>query len=218
MKTVHLLFFAALFMCTTMWLLFDKCNRPSPPQLQPDVIARQDSITKTNEEVQEQLRANQAEMQRQRDSVLKKLEQVKRALIQSEDNTRALAGRIQQPGRKDTIKILEDCNELVDTAVALAERSEAYRKANEHLQQQNDSIEIQYENRLLQQAAFNSQLRQNFSDLNAAFNQQAKTLQKEQRKANKHYTIGIGISGGITTEGKPGGMVGITISRTIIRL
>jgi len=217
MRSVSWVFFAVVFMCTTVWLLADKCNQPLPTPMQPDVIARRGSMDRIHKEIQKQLQANQAELQRQRDSAISKLDAVEKELIRSEGNTRALAGRIRSRGT-DTVKIVEDCNELVDTAVALANRVEAYRSQNDSLKTINDNITANAQQQINQLQAFNSDMRNSFNELNSAYQEQGKQLQKEQRKTHKKYVVGIGVGGGITTTGQPGGVVGIFIIRETFRL
>lgn len=218
MRSISWIFFTVVFLCTTLWLLFDRWHQPAPEPLPPQVVARQDSISKANDEIQKQLIDNQVELQKQKDSALKKLDDVERALKRAEDNTKALAGRIRLGSKKDTVKIIEDCNELVDTAVALAERSEAYRKANDSLKILNDKVQENAQQQISSLQAFNSDMRNNFKELNNAYQSQSQQLKKEQRKADKKYTIGLGVGGGLTNEGKPAAMVGVFITKTIFRL
>lgn len=219
MRSISWIFFTVVFLCTTLWLLFDKCHQTPPEPIPPEVFAKQDSITKLQQEASQLLRENYAELRSQKDSADHKIELLQDALARSEKSTRTLAGRVRQAQEdKDTVKITDNCNELVDTAIALANRSEAYRVANDSLRGVNNSLQTVAEKRIRQLEGFNSQMRNAFETAKIAYQQQGKELQKVQRKADKHYTIGIGGGGGITNEGKPGAMIGIFITRTLIRL
>jgi uncharacterized coiled-coil DUF342 family protein len=219
-KSAFYFFLSVALGCLLIWMLLDKCSHPDmvDPAVRNEIIAKVDSIERVHREVDEAMKSNYAQLRSSKDSIEKKLDQVRKALESRQHTTEKVIETVKEASQnKDTIGQISACNELVDQAIALNEEVEHYKAQNDSLKNVNDSLLSVCDQRLQQQQDFNEKMRQGFEQLNKEYELQTKQFSKAQGKANRHYSVGIGGGVGITKEGRPAGMAGIFITRTLFR-
>lgn len=178
-----------------------------------------DSIHNAGVKKDQQLQVDSVRWKRAADSALSQLNIAKQLLNKSQAKALELASRVEQAKKnKDTAGYVANCNELAVQVIDLNHQVDQYQDDVDSLIRAKDSVEQVAQRRLNEKNALYNELRASTLALDQQCSKVLQDYQKVARRAEKKYAIGIGGTAGITTEGKPGGSVGITVSRIVIRL
>jgi chromosome segregation ATPase len=224
LKSISQLFLIALLVAVIIWLLSDKCNRKQPVFKDGASVIKEQkrirdsafSVQKAKDEIH---KADSTKWKNKIDSTNSLLAIKQKQLTKAQASAVQLALEVKQAAaKKDTSQLLLKCTELGDRVIELNAQVDDFRIQVDTLTRAKDSLQAVTQKRLEEKEQLLSDFRKSVDASDMHYVELETKYKKAMKKVDKKYTIGIGVTGGITTVGTPGGSVGITISRTIIRL
>ncbi|HUR65476.1 MAG TPA: hypothetical protein VMZ03_03930 [Chitinophagaceae bacterium] len=218
------LFLAAGIVLLAIWLLLHGrgCNSPSH-DIDAQYVQEQQRLRDSSANV---LRikevAHKADSTRQKhalDSINIQLSAIRKLLNKSQQTAADLAAGVDIAKlNHDTLGYVSKCDSLADEVVNLNGVVDSYKMVNDALAVANDKLQKTADARLLEHQQFISDIRHGCDSTTTLYYDLLKDYKKITKKVEKKYAIGLGVGIGITSDGKPGGLIGITISRNLIRL
>jgi len=212
----------AIALGVVAYLLLGKPSCKSEPIYDADLSYVQelqrvrDSAHAADAAKEQQYREQSARQQHIIDSMSVQLAVTKSMLNNSQARAAELAaGVIISKNNNDTASYVRHADSLASEVNTLNATIDRYEEMSTELFNVIDSMYEATAQRLQEKDALYDELQKSFDKVTVKYS----VLHNSYEKAKKQkWSIGIGAGVGLTTDGKPGGAIGITISRTLIRL
>lgn len=221
-------FYLSVILCLGILLLLEKCGKGKPTISEKvnksfNILEEQKRIRDSAYNAQvvrdKQHKSDSAKWKKVVDSTAAVLSSTKKQLNKSQAENADLVSDVESAyERKDSAQFVIKCLQLKDSVKILNAMVDQFEYQVDTLMKAKDSLQAVTQKRLEERDDLIRQLRISEGKTDSTISGLRSDLKRVLKRADKKYTIGIGGGAGITTEGKPSGLIGITISRTVIRL
>lgn len=226
-KSLSNIFLGAVILVLGIWLFFEKCSPKKPAVSEKvntsfDLLKEQtrlrDSAFSVQQRKDQQHKADSAKWKRKNDSATVQLNIANWKLNESQATVTELVQDLDAAyEEKDSGQFVVKCLQLKDSVKTLNARVDDYEHRVDTLVKAKDSLQLVTQKRLETNQNLVAQMRSSQLKSDSTVEAMKVAVKKAVKKADKKYAIGVGGCAGITNYGTPGGAVGITVSRTIIR-
>lgn len=224
LKAISSIFLLACILALAIWLLLKGRGYQAPDHSKNFAFFKEqkrirDSADNAQRVKDVKHKADSAAQKNKIDSLSNQLSTTKKELGKYQTTTTGLATGVKQAKKeKDTVGYIRRCDSLADEVVGLNRQVDKYKAQADSLQKATDSLQALTQKRLDEKTKLYADMRAAQAAADEKIDKIKKDYEKAAGKAEKKYTIGIGGGAGITTDGKLGGLIGVTVHRVIIRL
>lgn len=178
-----------------------------------------DSARRSNEHQQHMYRQDSARWQKEKDTFKVKLATTYNLLTVSQRKSAGLSATVKiSKANNDTSNYIHACDSLADENANLNYLINEYIVYSDTVSRANDSLLKVTQVRSKQIDALNGLLNEHAQTATDKYNSLYKSYEKVSKKVAKKWTVGLGAGYGIGVNGRLQPVIGVTLSRTLLKL
>lgn len=181
--------------------------------------AIRDSAAAVDQAKEKRYQQDSARWKGEKDSLNTKLAATYKVMSESQRKTADLSAQVKTSrGKRDTVTYQKACDSLAEENGNLIWLIDQYVRYSDSVTQTNDSLLTIATKRKNEVEGLNKMLLTQGKQSDSLYNVLNKSYLKVSAKAKKKFTVGLGGGYGLGPDGRLQPFIGVTVSRTLLRL